>query len=69
MAAVNRDANISWVRASTAFPNATLFGATGVNSEDVSQGAIGNCWFMASCAALSYWPDSIENLFLNKENA
>lgn len=31
-------------RASTNFPNATLFGA-GISTDDINQGAIGNCWF------------------------
>jgi hypothetical protein len=56
-----------WLRASKVFPDETLFGAS-ITPNDVIQGAVGNCWFMSSAAALAEKPGRIEALFLNKEN-
>ena len=59
--------NFMWLRASQQFPDETLFGAS-ITPNDVLQGAVGNCWFMSSAAALAEKPGRIEALFLNKEN-
>ena len=59
--------NIRWERASEAFPDATLFGS-GIVAGDINQGFVGNCWFLASCAALAEMPGRVEKIFLNKEN-
>jgi len=59
--------NITWERASEAFPDATLFGS-GIVAGDINQGFVGNCWFLASCAALAEMPGRVEKIFLNKEN-
>ena len=57
----------TWLRASKVFPEETLFGAS-ITPNDVLQGAVGNCWFMSSAAALAEKPGRVEALFLNKEN-
>ena len=37
MSFIDQQDGFEWTRASEAFPNATLFGAEGVNPEDLSQ--------------------------------
>ena len=46
--------------------NFTLFGDEGVTMKDISQGQIGNCWWMASCIAVAEYPNRIEQVFLNR---
>ena len=61
--------DITWTRASEAFPNHTLFGADGVQADDIEQGSLGNCWFLAACATMAQIPGSVEEMFLNSSNA
>ena len=63
------DGRIEWVRPSS--PNFlgsdyTLFGSDGVTMADVSQGSIGNCWWMAAAIALAEYPGRVEEVFLNR---
>ena len=44
----------------------SLFGSKGVTMRDISQGQIGNCWWMASCIAVAEYPGRIEKVFLNR---
>ena len=55
---------VTWKRASRTFPKASLFGKEGVRPEDVEQGLIGNCWFMASLTALAEKKERVESLFV-----
>jgi len=57
-----------WKRAGVAFPNASLFGKGGVSPDDLRQGFIGNCWFIAAAAALAETPGRAEKIFLNLTN-
>ena len=58
---------IYWERASTKWPERTLFGPNGVTPDDVAQGDLGNCWLMAAISAVAEYPERITNLFLNDE--
>jgi calpain-15 len=39
----------------------------GIQPNDISQGAIGDCWFLSALAALAEWPDRIKRLVETKE--
>jgi len=62
------DANIEWVRANK-FPGKAkmqLFGET-IDSRDICQGALGNCWLLAAMACLSEHKGAIHSIFRTKE--
>ena len=61
------EAEVTWKRASVAFPKKTLFGTNGITPNDIRQGAIGNCWFMSAAAALAEEKGRMESVFLNSE--
>lgn len=42
---------------------ASLFGAEGVLPNGVTQGNLGDCWFLASAAALAEFPYRIKRIF------
>lgn len=63
-----KDSEIVWERLSVVHSNLTLYGADGVHFDDVNQGGIGNCWFIAACAAVAQIPGQVESLFLQSEN-
>ena len=58
-------ASTSWARASSM--TGTLFGE-GISVDDINQGYIGNCWFMAAASAIAEKPDRLESVFLNTDN-
>lgn len=45
--------------------NVSLWG-DGIHPEDLNQGRIGNCWFMAAASAIADIPQRIDDLFLTK---
>jgi hypothetical protein len=61
-------ADVEWRRANTLAKSGKmqLFGET-VDSRDICQGALGNCWLLAAMACLSEHPGAIESVFLSKE--
>lgn len=57
--------NIGWSRLSTMYPNAQLFGNEDEKMvSDPIQSTIGNCWILASMAAVAVKPDRIKSLFV-----
>ena len=64
----SKEQGIKWTRASEAFPDLTLFGPNGVGPDDIVQGELGNCWFLAACATMAQIPGTIEKMFLNPKN-
>lgn len=62
-------ATTTWKRASVAFPQKTLFGTNGITPQDINQGQIGNCWFVAAASALAEVPGRLESVFLNTEKS
>lgn len=61
-----RNKKIEWKRASELKPNCQVF-VDGVKPTDIRQGAIGNCYFLASLAALSEFPKLIAARFYTRE--
>lgn len=60
--------NVKWVRAAEFSKKGTmqLFGDT-IDSRDICQGALGNCWLLAATACLSEHKGAINSIFLSKE--
>ena len=54
-----------WKRASEAFPGKTFWGTNGITPEDIVQGGVGNCWFMAAVSALAEKKGRLSPIFLN----
>lgn len=48
------------------YPQSTLFGE-GVSWNDVVQGSVGNCYFLASIAAIAEHPNVIKKVFLTDQ--
>ncbi len=69
---VAKESSVTWERAGTAFSasNHYLKGSDGNFSfEDVDQGWLGNCWFLAAAIALAEKPGRLEKVFVNSENS
>lgn len=45
----------------------SLWGTRGVLPNGVNQGNLGDCWFLASAAAIAEHPERIKKIFTNKE--
>ena len=57
--------DIYWNRIQDVYENATLWGKQGIRPDDVRQGLLGNCWFLASASAIAEKPSRMEQVFLN----
>jgi len=61
---------LRWLRISEYFPGSlgySLFGLDGAATvDDIMQGSIGNCWFMAAASAIAETPGLIEKAFGTK---
>ena len=60
-----------WKRISedfTADQGYSLWGDHGISVYDISQGAIGNCWFIAAASGLAEVPERLEAVFVNKDD-
>lgn len=55
-----------WKRPSEFMKNPQLF-CDGIDPNDINQGALGNCWFLASIASVAENPALIKRLFITKE--
>ena len=66
--AANEAAGTQWKRAKDVFPKKTLWGTNGITPQDMRQGEIGNCWFIAGASALAEKKGRLENVFLNTAN-
>ena len=59
---------ITWKRATQIPGNNTLFGK-GVSPDDIIQGNVGNCWFLAAASAVADAdPGLVKKAFLNTSN-
>lgn len=57
--------NYDIVRARDRLPKGTLFGDSGkVLPTDMAQGALGDCYFIASCAATAEWEARVKKMFV-----
>lgn len=60
---------VEWQRANTAIPGAKFWGTSGsLSRDDINQGYIGNCWFLAGASAIAEIPGRLEKVFLNHSN-
>ena len=67
----NRESSITWARAYNAFDNNTHTirgNDEQYHFEDIDQGYIGNCWFLAAAIALAEKPGRLEKVFVNQSN-
>ena len=55
-----------WKRPKEFMENPELY-HNGIDPNDINQGALGNCWFMASIASVAEIPALIKRLFITKE--
>jgi len=62
---------LKWLRISDYFPKSlgySLYGFDGqATVDDIMQGSIGNCWFMAAASAIAEFPGRIERAFGTKD--
>ena len=56
---------VEWVNISDKIPNARIFKGK-IQPQDIRQGQLGDCYFLAGLAALAQRPDRIFNLFLTQ---
>ena len=56
---------MEWTRAKKLNPDASLWGEQGIRPDDVRQGLLGNCWFLAAASSLAEKPQRMEKVFLN----
>ncbi|HMY67815.1 MAG TPA: C2 family cysteine protease [Leptospiraceae bacterium] len=61
----NDNSEVEWIKAEEIFEDGELFGE--ISTDDVSQGSMGNCWFISAIAALAEFPDLVQNLFITQE--
>jgi hypothetical protein len=57
----------AFVRPTAMESSPSLWGSKGVRPAAVNQGILGDCWFLASMAALGEWPDRIKGIFKNTD--
>lgn len=59
---------VEWRRV-TEIRDAKMWGTSGqLSNNDVNQGAIGNCYFLAAAAAIAEKPERLQKIFLNQSN-
>eukprot|EP00928_Gymnodinium_smaydae_P025547 TRINITY_DN20305_c0_g1_i1.p1 TRINITY_DN20305_c0_g1~~TRINITY_DN20305_c0_g1_i1.p1 ORF type:complete len:687 (-),score=109.67 TRINITY_DN20305_c0_g1_i1:65-2125(-) len=59
--------DVEWKRAADFMASPSLFGEEGPLPNDVGQGAVGDCYFLAALAAMAENPERIRALFINDE--
>ena len=58
--------SFSWKRASAIFPNGAVFEG-GVEPNDINQGQLGDCYFLAALSSLAEFEDRVKAMFVTKE--
>ena len=63
----DKDTDVEWIRLEEILGDeAQLFGDE-IHPNDICQGSLGNCWVISAIAALSEFPDLIQNLFITED--
>ena len=57
--------SFQWKRAKDIYKNAQIF-ADGIEPNDINQGALGDCYFLAVLSSLAEFPKRIEDMFVTK---
>lgn len=57
--------NLKWKRISEVYKTPQVFSG-GIEPNDINQGALGDCYFLAVLSSLAEFPDRIQNMFLTK---
>jgi calpain-5 len=60
--------DIGWKRATELNYSPKSLWGDGISVDDINQGYIGNCWFMAAASAVAEVPGRLESVFLNTES-
>lgn len=58
---------MTWQRAKDAFPTKTLFG-DGMSPDDIIQGGLGDCWFLAAASGVAEFPHLMKKVFAYNES-
>ena len=58
---------IAFINGGNSGPAPSLWGSKGVLPDGVVQGHLGDCWFLASAAALAEHPERIKKIFTNAD--
>ena len=58
---------MTWKRVSPEWKGKTYLGADGISPNDVKQGYLGNCWFLAACSAVAEYPNRLEKNMITKK--
>lgn len=53
----------TWRRPTEVDEQPSLYGEQGVRPAAIRQGAVGDCWLLASIAAIGEWPERVQKLF------
>lgn len=57
---------LQWGRCSQVFQNPNVFSG-GIEPNDIQQGGLGNCYFLAVLSAMAEFPDRIKSLFYTRD--
>jgi len=52
-----------WKRPTEVETSPSLWGKKGIRPAAINQGSLGDCWLLASMAAIAEWPERIEKVF------
>jgi hypothetical protein len=63
---IQKYSDVKWARASDIYKNPHVF-SHGIEPNDVGQGNLGNCYFLAVCSAMAEDPDSVKACFVTQE--
>lgn len=57
---------VSWLRPKEIFKTDAYLLFDKIDPNDISQGSLGDCYFLATCAAIAEFPERVQKIFLNK---
>jgi len=66
--AMQGQGNYIWKRMSDEFPESkgySLWGANGINFDEINQGSLGNCWTLSAMQTIAEYPERLQELFAN----